>query len=143
MRLNPIFPALIVDVAGMASIRLRDYALGTRVRKRDARMMAEFPSVAELMVRAVSAGEKRQLGAGPGLPAHKGVLAREEFGLVLAFSRAGSRWWPLCCSSPPRQTRPAHPLYRRTHCRGGARAMVTLWCEQLALLCRPCVCSHT
>lgn len=88
MRLNPLFAVLIVVAASLAGFMLRDYALGARIKKREARMMAEFPSVAELMALAVSAGESATGALDRVCRRTQGELAKE-FGLVLASTRAG------------------------------------------------------
>jgi tight adherence protein C len=87
-RLNPLFAALIVLGAGLAGFLFRDYALGAQVKKREARMMAEFPSVAELMALAVSAGESAAGALDRVGRRAQGELAHE-FSRVLADTRAG------------------------------------------------------
>src|SRR5688572_12570417 len=52
-RFSPVL-AVVVTVGGFL---FRDYWLGQEIRKRESRMMAEFPSLAELMALAVGAGE--------------------------------------------------------------------------------------
>jgi tight adherence protein C len=47
----------LVLVGGLAGVLGRDYALSRAVRQREERMMAEFPTVAELLALSVSAGE--------------------------------------------------------------------------------------
>jgi len=88
VRLNPLFAVLIVVAAGLAGFMLRDYALGARIKKREVRMMAEFPSVAELMALAVSAGESATGALDRVCRRTQGEMAKE-FGLVLASTRAG------------------------------------------------------
>lgn len=88
VRLNPMFSVLIVLAAGLAGFMLRDYVLGARVKKREARMMAEFPSVAELMALAVSAGESATGALDRVCRRTQGELSKE-FALVLAATRAG------------------------------------------------------
>ncbi len=87
-RFNPLFSALIVLGAGLAGFLFRDYALGAQVKKREARMMAEFPSVAELMALAVSAGESATGALDRVCRRTKGELSKE-FSQVLAATRAG------------------------------------------------------
>lgn len=88
VRLNPLFSVLVVVAAGLAGFMLRDYALGARMKKREARMMAEFPAVAELMALAVSAGESATGALDRVCRRTQGELSRE-FALVLASTRAG------------------------------------------------------
>jgi tight adherence protein C len=88
VRLNPMFSVLIVLAAGLAGFMLRDYVLGARVKKREARMMAEFPSVAELMALAVSAGESASGALDRVCRRAQGELSKE-FAVVLAATRAG------------------------------------------------------
>ena len=87
-RFNPLFAVLIVLGAGLAGFLCRDYVLGARVKKREARMMAEFPSVAELMALAVSAGESATGALDRVGRRTKGELSKE-FARVLADTRAG------------------------------------------------------
>ncbi|MDQ0755783.1 type II secretion system F family protein [Arthrobacter sp. B3I4] len=87
-RLNPLFSLLIVLGAGLAGFLLRDYMLGAQVKKREARMMAEFPSVAELMALAVSAGESAAAALDRVCRRTHGELSKE-FSRVLAATRAG------------------------------------------------------
>ncbi len=46
-----------------------DYLLSRRAARREARMLTEFPTVAELLALAVGAGEGAVGRSGPGLPA--------------------------------------------------------------------------
>ena len=87
-RFNPLFAVLIVLGAGLAGFLCRDYGLGAQVRKREARMMAEFPSVAELMALAVSAGESATGALDRVGRRTQGELSKE-FVRVLADTRAG------------------------------------------------------
>ncbi|WP_461021734.1 type II secretion system F family protein [Thalassiella azotivora] len=47
----------LVVVCGVTGVLARDYLLGVAVRRREERMLAEFPTVAELLALSVSAGE--------------------------------------------------------------------------------------
>lgn len=87
-RFNPLFAMLIVLGAGLAGFLLRDYVLGAQVKEREARMMAEFPSVAELMALAVSAGESATGALDRVCRRTQGELSKE-FSRVLAATRAG------------------------------------------------------
>jgi tight adherence protein C len=87
-RFNPVFAALIVIGSAAAGFVLRDYWLGVQVRRREARMMAEFPSLAELMALAVGAGESATGALDRVCRSAKGELAKE-FAKILAETRAG------------------------------------------------------
>ena len=49
--------ALLVVGGGLAGVLVRDFALTHAVRRREQRMVAEFPTVAELLALSVGAGE--------------------------------------------------------------------------------------
>ena len=68
---------------------LRDYALSVQIKRREARMMAEFPSIAELMALAVSAGESATGALDRVCRSARGELSKE-FTRVLAETRAGT-----------------------------------------------------
>lgn len=87
-RFNPLFAALIIIGSALAGFVLRDYWLGVQVRRREAKMMAEFPSLAELMALAVGAGESATGALDRVCRSAKGELARE-FSKILAETRAG------------------------------------------------------
>ena len=65
-----------------------DYVLGVRIKRRQARMLAEFPALAELMALAVGAGESAASALDRVARSSQGVLS-EEFGKVLAQTRTG------------------------------------------------------
>lgn len=67
---------------------LYDYLLGARIRRRQSRMLAEFPALAELMALAVGAGESAASALDRVARTSNGVLS-EEFGKVLAQTRTG------------------------------------------------------
>ncbi|GAA1120345.1 type II secretion system F family protein [Nesterenkonia jeotgali] len=75
---NGISAAVIVLGLAGAGVALRDNLLTGQVRRRQARMLAEFPTIAEMIALAVSAGE----GA-PGAFSRVGRLARGELALEL------------------------------------------------------------
>ena len=87
-RFNPLFAALAVLGSAIGGFMLRDYWLGVQVRRREARMMAEFPSLAELMALAVGAGESATGALDRVSRSAKGELAKE-FSRILAETRAG------------------------------------------------------
>ncbi|MDT0167613.1 type II secretion system F family protein [Pseudarthrobacter sp. BRE9] len=87
-RFSPLFAAAVVIGSAAAGFVLRDYWLGVQVRRREARMMAEFPSLAELMALAVGAGESATGALDRVCRSAKGELSKE-FSKILAETRAG------------------------------------------------------
>jgi len=87
-RFNPLIAAVAVLGSAAGGFLLRDYLLGAQIRKRESRMMAEFPSIAELMALAVSAGESATGALDRVCRSAKGELSKE-FTRVLAETRAG------------------------------------------------------
>ncbi|WP_407709668.1 type II secretion system F family protein [Arthrobacter nitrophenolicus] len=87
-RFNPLFAAVAVLGSAIGGFMLRDYWLGVQVRRREARMMAEFPSLAELMALAVGAGESASGALDRVSRSAQGELAKE-FSRILAETRAG------------------------------------------------------
>lgn len=87
-RFSPLFAAVAVLGSAVGGFMLRDYWLGAQVRRREARMMAEFPSLAELMALAVSAGESATGALERVCRSAKGELS-QEFSNILAETRAG------------------------------------------------------
>ena len=71
----------------VAGFLLRDYLLTQQIRRRNARILAEFPSLAEMMALAVGAGESA-VGALERVSSAQGELAGE-FRKVLARTRSG------------------------------------------------------
>lgn len=67
---------------------LYDYQLGAQIRRRQTRMLAEFPALAELMALAVGAGESAASALERVARTSNGVLSGE-FGKVLAQTRTG------------------------------------------------------
>lgn len=65
-----------------------DHLLGRRIKKRQARMLAEFPALAELMALAVGAGESAAGALDRVARTSNGVLSAE-FSAVLAQTRTG------------------------------------------------------
>jgi tight adherence protein C len=88
-RFSPLFAALVIMGSAVAGFALRDYWLGVQVRRRESRMMAEFPSIAELMALAVSAGESAAGALDRVCRSAKGELSKE-FSSILAETRAGT-----------------------------------------------------
>ncbi|MBG6223692.1 tight adherence protein C [Arthrobacter sp. CAN_A2] len=83
-------PLAVVIVLGCSVMGFvgRDYVLSADIKRREARMLAEFPSLAELMALAVSAGESTTGALERICRTATGELA-DEFALVLAATRAG------------------------------------------------------
>lgn len=87
-RFSPLVAAAVVIGSAAAGFLLRDYWLGAQVRRRETRMMAEFPSLAELMALAVGAGESTTGALDRVCRSAKGELSKE-FAKILAETRAG------------------------------------------------------
>ncbi|MDN4611071.1 type II secretion system F family protein [Arthrobacter burdickii] len=83
----PLAVVIILACAVMGFVG-PDYVLSSDIRRREARMLAEFPSLAELMALAVSAGESTTGALERICRTASGELAGE-FALVLAATRAG------------------------------------------------------
>ncbi|WP_115787208.1 type II secretion system F family protein [Arthrobacter silvisoli] len=87
-RFNLALSLISVLGATLGGFLFRDYALGVQIKRRERRMLAEFPSLAELMALAVGAGESAIGALGRVCRTANGELAKE-FALVLADTRAG------------------------------------------------------
>jgi tight adherence protein C len=87
-RFNPLLAATAVLGSAIGGFMFRDYWLGVQIKRRESRMMAEFPSLAELMALAVSAGESATGALDRVCRSAKGELTKE-FTKVLAETRAG------------------------------------------------------
>lgn len=85
---NPFLAAMTVLGSALGGFLFRDYWLGIQIKRREKRMMAEFPSLAELMALAVSAGESATGALDRVCNSANGELAKE-FELVLGETRAG------------------------------------------------------
>lgn len=79
---------LLVLMCGLAGALARDRALTAAVRARDARMIAEFPAIAELLALAVGAGESPVAALDRVARSTTGELSGE-FARTLADARAG------------------------------------------------------
>ncbi|GAA6527286.1 type II secretion system F family protein [Intrasporangium sp. DVR] len=84
----PLLVALTVIGAGLGAVA-RDYALSHAARRREQRMLAEFPTVAELLALAVSAGEGATGALERVCRLSHGQLA-DELRRCLADARAGA-----------------------------------------------------
>ncbi len=87
-RFNPLLAVVAVLGSAIGGFMFRDYWLGAQIRRRESRMMAEFPSLAELMALAVSAGESATGALDRVCRSAKGELTKE-FSKILAETRAG------------------------------------------------------
>ncbi|TQJ33037.1 type II secretion system F family protein [Arthrobacter sp. SLBN-122] len=87
-RFSPLLAAAVIIGSAAAGFVLRDYWLGAQVRRREERMMAEFPSLAELMALAVGAGESATGALDRVCRSANGELSKE-FSKILAETRAG------------------------------------------------------
>ena len=87
-RFNPFLAVVAVLGTALGGFLFRDYWLGAQIKRREKRMMAEFPSLAELMALAVSAGESATGALDRVCRSSHGELAKE-FELVLGETRAG------------------------------------------------------
>ncbi|ACL40371.1 type II secretion system protein [Pseudarthrobacter chlorophenolicus A6] len=87
-RFNALLAAVAIIGSGISGFIVRDYWLGVQVRRREERMMAEFPSLAELMALAVGAGESATGALDRVCRSARGELSKE-FSTILAETRAG------------------------------------------------------
>ncbi|MCU1515425.1 MAG: type secretion system protein [Pseudarthrobacter sp.] len=87
-RFSPLFAVVAVIGSACGGFMFSDYWLGVQIRKRQSRMMAEFPSLAELMALAVGAGESATGALDRVCRSARGELATE-FGRILADTRSG------------------------------------------------------
>ncbi|KQR82663.1 type II secretion system protein F [Arthrobacter sp. Leaf337] len=85
---NPFLAVVVILGSALGGFLFRDYWLGAQISRREKRMMAEFPSLAELMALAVSAGESASGALDRVCRTSHGELAGE-FELVLGETRAG------------------------------------------------------
>lgn len=88
-RLNVPLGAVIVAATAVGGFFARDYWLGAQIKRRERRMLAEFPSLADLMALAVGAGESAPGALERVCRRSQGELSTE-FERVLAEARAGT-----------------------------------------------------
>jgi tight adherence protein C len=86
---NPILLLLLCGIGFLVGIVARDRYLTRQVKKRDAKIVAEFPTVAEMLALAVGAGEGPVAALERVARMSGGELARE-FRKALDDARAGS-----------------------------------------------------
>ncbi len=86
---NPLALVALCLIAALGGVLGRDYWLSAQVRRREAAMLAEFPTVAELLALAVAAGEGPVGALERVCRLSSGELPRE-LGLALAEARSGA-----------------------------------------------------
>jgi tight adherence protein C len=87
--LDPITGTVLTIGLAAGGFLLRDYVLTVQIQRRETKMLAEFPSLAELMALAVSAGESTTGALERICRSAHGQLA-DEFATVLADTRSGT-----------------------------------------------------
>jgi tight adherence protein C len=80
---------MFCGVCAVAGVLARDYHLGAVVRRREARMLTEFPTIADLLALSVAAGEGPMAALDRVTRLSRGELTRE-LARVLAESRTGT-----------------------------------------------------
>ena len=85
---NPAVSCVLVVGAALGGYVLRDMVLGQQIKRRERRMLSEFPSLAELMALAVAAGESAMGAMDRVSRSSQGELSNE-FALILADARSG------------------------------------------------------
>ncbi len=86
---SPLAGSLLVLACGLAGVLARDQLLGRQVRHREERMLAELPTVAELLALSVGAGEGPVGALERVVRTTHGVLA-DELARTLADARSGT-----------------------------------------------------
>jgi tight adherence protein C len=87
-RFSPL-PSLMAVMGGaLCGYLLRDFVLGQKIKRRESVILAEFPSLAELMALAVAAGESA-VGAMDRISRSSTGQLAKEFTAVLADTRSG------------------------------------------------------
>jgi tight adherence protein C len=86
---SPVLALLVCVVAMVFGVVARDYALTQEVGRREARMISEFPTVAEMLALAVGAGEGPVGALDRVTRIGHGELAKE-LGIALAEAKAGA-----------------------------------------------------
>lgn len=86
---SPVMLLLLCFVTALAGVVARDFMLTTEVNKREQRMLAEFPTIAEMLALAVGAGEGPVGALERVARASSGELAKE-LATALAEARAGA-----------------------------------------------------
>ncbi|NYJ00334.1 tight adherence protein C [Nocardioides thalensis] len=86
--LNPVSAVAVCLVALVLGVLLRDHHLSTQVRRRERAIVAEFPTIAELLALAVAAGEG-PVAALDRVVRRSGGALSDDLGAVLAAIRTG------------------------------------------------------
>jgi tight adherence protein C len=86
---DPVFSVAVTVILAVGGFLLKDYLLGAQIQRREAKMLAEFPGLAELMALAVGAGESATGALERICRSAQGELATE-FAGVLAVTRSGT-----------------------------------------------------
>lgn len=92
---NGLLALILVAGAGVLGIGLRDHLLASRIRRRQQRMLEEFPAVAEMMALAVGAGESAPAAFERIGRVCRGELAAE-FTRMLHHTRSGASFPEAC-----------------------------------------------
>lgn len=87
--MSPLAGVVVVAAGALAGLVLHDQALSRRIRRREDRLLAELPTVAELLALAVAAGEGAVGALERVARSTHGVLA-EEISSALADARSGT-----------------------------------------------------
>lgn len=85
---NPIMLLLLCGIGFVLGIIMRDRRLTTQVQRREARMIAEFPTIADMLALSVTAGEGPVSALERVAKVSRGELAKE-FRAALADARTG------------------------------------------------------
>jgi tight adherence protein C len=88
-RSGPVAFLIVAVVLAIGGVMLREQALRRQIRQREARLLAEFPTIAELLALAVGAGES-PVGALERLARLSGGELAKELTRALADARAGA-----------------------------------------------------
>lgn len=86
---SPLMGLLIVVLAALVGVLMRDYLLGAEIKRRASRMAREFPTVADLLALAVAAGESPIAAMERVARTSSGALP-DEFAATVADIRAGT-----------------------------------------------------
>ena len=86
---QPLALLMLCAACAVVGVLARDYHLGSVVRRREARMLTEFPTVADLLALSVAAGEGPMAALDRVTRVAHGELSRE-LARVLAESRTGT-----------------------------------------------------
>lgn len=86
--LNPVSAVVVCLVALVLGVLLRDHHLGQQVRRRERAIVAEFPTIAELLALAVAAGEG-PVAALDRVVRRSGGALSDDLAAVLAAIRTG------------------------------------------------------